>query len=156
MDWRQVDPRGQLSAVAGDTGATGTAGGAGNNTQVSGNIIDRKTYNLPKSALAVICGGAALASGKTLTAKSVQLLHGDASNLSDSSVFASVSPDTVVGTGPSGGGTVAVAQEFPIDLRGAKRYIQLVYTPNLNATGTDTFVLSSVVVFAGEMSNPAA
>jgi hypothetical protein len=64
-----------------------TAGGTGDNTLVTGLIIDRAAYNFPLSMVLALSFSATLAASKKLTMKSVTIEHGDAANLSDAASF---------------------------------------------------------------------
>lgn len=137
-----------IAVVRGSANATLTAGGSGDNTQVVGAIIDRAAYNYPLSCVLAITVKAVLAASKKLTLKSVILEHDDTSNLASATTFAAPADvDVLVDSGS--GSTMTGQKEYDIDLAGAKRYIRLSFTPDLNATGTDTAEAASVVVLGG-------
>ena len=141
----QIRSIGDLIAVrraAANTAAT--AGGSGDNTAVTGAILDRAQIGSPQSAVLAIPFTATLASGQTLSiGYSVQ--EGNAANLSDAAVLATAAP-VVVATGP---GTVTGTFEVNVPLAGAGRYVRANFTPDLSASGTDTAALSAVMVFGG-------
>lgn len=147
----QIRSIGDLIAVrraAANTAAT--AGGSGDNTAVTGAIIDRAEIGSPQSAVLAIPYTATLASGQTLSiGYSVQ--EGNAANLSDAAVLAAADP-AVVATGP---GTVTGTFEVNVPLAGAGRYVRANFTPDLSASGTDTAALSAVLVFGGSDRLPA-
>ena len=121
-----------------------TAGGSGDNTAVTGAIIDRAEIGSPQSAVLAVPYTTTLAAGETLSiGYSVQ--EGNAANLSDAAVLAAADP-AVVATGP---GTFAGTFEVNVPLAGAGRYVRANFTPDLSASGTDTAALSAVLVFGG-------
>lgn len=131
-----------------------TAGGTGDNTLVTGQIIDRSTYGTPLSVVVAIGVKAVLAANKKLTLKSVTIEHGDDSGLSDAANFATPADvDILVDSGS--GSTLRGVSEYDLDLTGAKRYIRLKFTPDLNATGTDTGECASTFIFGGIPELPA-
>lgn len=121
-----------------------TAGGAGDNTAVTGVIIDRAALGWAESVVVAIPFTTTLAASQTLSVNWT-LQHGEDVNLSDAATLATSGP-AVVATGV---GTVAGTVEAGVSLRGARRYVRLNFTPDLSAGGTDTAALSSVLVFAG-------
>lgn len=130
-----------------------TAGGAGDNTQVVGQIIDRTLFNYPLSVVVAICAKAVLGASATLTLKTVLLEHGDTSNLADAATF-SAPADAVLFTDGGSGGTQRGQKEYDIDLAGAKRYLRLKFTPDLSAANTDTAECSSALIFGGSDTLP--
>jgi hypothetical protein len=143
----------RIAVVRASDNASLTAAGAGDNTQVVGQIIDRTLYNFPLSVVAVITAKAVLATTQKLTFKSVLLEHGDASNLSDAATF-SAPADADVLVDPGGGSTMRGQKEYDIDLAGAKRYLRLKFTPDLSAGSVDTAEVSSALVFGGSDTLP--
>lgn len=124
-----------------------TAGGAGDNSAVTGVIIDRAAIGYPESCVVAIPFTATLAATATLqVATTVQ--HGEASNLSDAATLTSVSATTYA-TGATGGSTETGTIEINVSLRGARRYVRVNFTPDLSAANTDTAALSAVIVFGG-------
>jgi hypothetical protein len=124
-----------------------TAGGAGDNTLVTGVIIDRAAIGWPESAVLAIPFTATLAAAATLTITPV-VQEGNAANLSDAASLAAPGAQ-VVATGPVGGGTVTGTYELNLSLRGAGRYVRCNFTPDLSAGATDTAGLSAVLVTGG-------
>lgn len=142
----------KLAVVRAAANTAITAGGGGDNTAVTGVIIDRAALGWPQSGVVAIPFTATLAAAATLSvAMTVQ--DGDAANLSDAATFAS-RPNAVVATGPGGGGTVTGTIEFDVNFEGAKRYVRANFTPDLSAANTDTAALSQVIVFGGARRLP--
>jgi len=127
-----------------------TAGGAGDNTAVTGVIIDRAAIGWAESVVIAILFTTTLASAQTLSVNWT-LQHGEDSGLSDAATLAT-SGATVVATGA---GTVAGQVEAGVSLRGARRYVRLNFTPDLSAGSTDTAALSAALVFGGANRLPA-
>lgn len=126
-----------------------TAGGSGDDTAITGVTIDRfATSGIPLNAQVVILWTATLAATKTLTLKTVKVQDSaDNSNWTDFATFANPG---VVATGPGGGGTVSGVTEIPgVDLSSARRYVRLVFTPDLNAANTDTATVVGMFNLAG-------
>ncbi|ETD89833.1 hypothetical protein ACTTAL_03470 [Rhodobacter capsulatus] len=130
-----------------------TAGGTGDNTEVTGVIIDRAAIGFPKSCVVAIPFTATLAAAATMTL-AWSLEDGNDAGLSDAAVLTSASA-AVVATGPTDGGTVTGTFEANVNLAGAGRYVRIKFTPNLSAANTDTAALSAVVVFGGAERLPA-
>lgn len=124
--------------------AAATAGGAGDNTAVTGVIIDKMALSNPQSAVAAILWTATLGAAATLQI-AWTLQHGDAANLSDAATFASAAAATVA----TGSGTFSGELEANVALMGSKRYLRLNFTPDLSAANTDTAALASALVFGG-------
>jgi hypothetical protein len=124
-----------------------TAGGAGDNTAVTGIILDRAAYGWPASAELCLAFTATLAAAATLSA-AVTVQHGDDAGLSDATTFDSIA-NAVIATGPGGGGTVPGQITRAINLKGAKRYVRVNFTPDLSAANTDTARAGAVLAFGG-------
>jgi hypothetical protein len=127
-----------------------TAGGAGDNTAVTGVIIDRAAIGWAESVVIAILFTTTLASAQTLSVNWT-LQHGEDSGLSDAATLAT-SGATVVATGA---GTVAGQVEAGVSLRGARRYVRLNFTPDLSAGSVDTAALAAALVFGGANRLPA-
>lgn len=129
-----------------------TAGGSGDNTLVTGTVIDLLSTTLfpqgrPKSCKVLLPYTTTLASAETLTLGSVLLEHS-----SDNSTFATLGTvaSGTVSTGGSGGTTnTGIYQGLSVNLEGANRYVRIKFTPNLSASGTDTAQIAAVAVFGG-------
>ncbi len=124
-----------------------TAGGAGDNTAVTGVIIDRAAIGWPESGVFAIPFTTTLAAAATLSI-GFTVQEGQAANLSDAATLLTAAP-AVVATGPVGGGTVTGTFEVSLNLRGAGRYVRCNFTPDLSAGATDTAALSAVLVTGG-------
>lgn len=135
----------KVDRAAANTSAT--AGGTGDNTAVTGVIIDRAAIGWPESAVLAIPFTATLAAAATLSI-GYTVEEGNASNLSDAATLQTEAA-AVVATGPGGGGTVTGTFEVSVPLRGAGRYVRANFTPNLSAANTDTAALSAVLVTGG-------
>jgi hypothetical protein len=127
-----------------------TAGGGGDNSAVTGVIIDRASLGWAESLVVAIPFTTTLAAAQTLSVNWT-LQHGEDSGLSDAATLAT-SGAAVVATGA---GTVAGQVEGGVSLRGARRYVRLNFTPDLSAGSTDTAALSAVLVFGGANRLPA-
>ncbi|HBT00571.1 MAG TPA: hypothetical protein DEB47_12085 [Citreicella sp.] len=126
--------------------AAATAGGTGDNTAVTGAIIDRAAVGMPQSGVLAIPFTATLAAGDTLSV-TYTVQEGETDDLSDA---ATLITDTVVAaTGPTGGGTVTGCLRIDVKLRAGGRYVRCNYTPNLSASGTDTAALSALLICGG-------
>lgn len=124
-----------------------TAGGGGDDTAVTGAIIDRAAKGFPQSAVLAIPFSATLGEGETLSI-AYAVATGNAENLSDAETLASATSE-VVATGPSGGGTVTGTFEVDVSLGGAGRYVRASFTPAMSRANTDTAALSAVMVLGG-------
>lgn len=132
-----------LSAVS-----SALAGGAGNNVEVTGSILDRLGFGgtgMSNSAVIGIVYSADLAAGKTLSLAYTIQTSDDQANWTPLASGASA----VVATGPTGGGVVSGQMNVQVDLAPGGRYVQVLYTPVLNATSTDTAETVAVGFFAG-------
>ena len=124
-----------------------TAGGSGDNTLVTGAIIDRVAMRNPLSAVLGIPYTATLAEGETLSV-GYSLESGNESDLSDATVL-KTDASAVIATGPTGGGTVTGTFEVDLNISAAGQYVRAKFTPDLSAADTDTAALSGVLVFGG-------
>ncbi len=141
----QIRSIGDLIAVRRAAANTAvTAGAGGDNTAVTGVIIDRALIGNPQSAVLAVPFTATLAAGETLSI-GYSIEEGNAANLSDAAVLTSADP-VVVATGV---GTVTGAFEVNVPLAGAGRYVRANFTPDLSRGATDTAALSAVLVFGG-------
>lgn len=141
-----------ISIVRAAANTSATAGGGGDNTAVTGVIIDRAALRWPKSVVFGVPFTTTLAATQTLSV-AMTAQSGEAANLSDATTLATRSG--VVATGPAGGGTVTGTVELAVNLTGAGRYVRVNFTPDLSAANTDTAALSAVAVFGGADRLPA-
>lgn len=123
-----------------------TAGGGGDNTAVTGVIIDRAAFGYPQSMVFAVPFTTTLAAAATLSL-GYTVQSGEAANLSDAATL--VSANAAVIASSVGGGTVTGTFEVNVPLMGAGRYVRVNWTPDLSAANTDTAALSAVVVFGG-------
>lgn len=145
VEKRSIGDKISVARAAANTAAT--AGGSGDNTAVTGVIIDRAAHGWPESMVAAIPFTTTLAAAATLTLSGT-VQTGPDSALASVRTLQAI-PATVVATGPGGGGTVTGTLEVNVPLRGADRYVRLNFTPDLSAANTDTAALSAVLVFGG-------
>ena len=125
-----------------------TAAGSGDATTVTGVTIDRLGFSgssIAQSSELVVLFAATLASGATLSVTFDLQDSADATNFSDYATSAA----TVAATGPSGGGVVKSQINFGVNLRAARRYVRLLFVPDLSATGTDTATAIASGFFGG-------
>lgn len=135
-----------------------TAGGAGDNAEVNGELVDRKhptEGGLAMSAKLLIPFTAALAGAATLKF-AVQMQSGDESDGSDLADYGDAVTATVVATGESGGSTEVGVAEVDVDLSGAKRHFRAQVTPDLSAANTDTAEWGAAVILFGDSRQPAS
>jgi hypothetical protein len=152
------DSGSQIKAVRASDNAALTAGSTGDNTPVVGQIIDRSALGMPLSCAVVIAIKAILGDTNKLTLKSVTIDHGDDSALGDATTFATPADvDVLVDpASPGGGSTMRGQQQYNVDLGGAKRYVRLTFTPDLNAANTDTGECAALWIFGGAPTLPAS
>jgi hypothetical protein len=133
-----------------------TAGGAGDNSEQTGPTLDR--YALSKgrgeSAVLAVQLTATMASGET---GSVLANFQDSANDSDWADYGAVLASTAVLTAAGGAMTAGSGTiQLGVSLAGARRYIRAQTTANLSRAGTDTALMSSIIVIGGQAQLPAA
>ena len=124
-----------------------TAGGGTDAAEQTLAVIDLATAFDTKrfaSATLVLAATATLAEAKTLVLGTAKWEHSD-DGVTYTAVKAGVTALTL--TGPTGGATVKGAAVLGLNVAEAKRYVRAKYTPDLNASGTDTAKVSSVYLF---------
>jgi hypothetical protein len=126
-----------------------TAGAGGDNTEVTGVIIDRAALGWPESAVLAIPFTAALAASETLT-----IAYTVASSQADNMASPSTVRTAAAAVVATGAGTITGTFEVNLDLRGAGRYVRANWTPDLSRANTDTAALSAVIVFGGSNRLP--
>lgn len=141
----------QLKAGVG-AGARGVAAGTGDATEFNTDYVSRKGYS---SCVVVISGSAVLTEDKTLSiiGNLQDDLAGDGGAVND---FGTALTTTVVATGGSGGSTENFVYMLKFDLSAADEYIRFQCTPDLNASGTDTFHVATAIILGGADETPAA
>lgn len=123
-----------------------TAGGGGDNTEVTGITLDRAAMGWPESAVLAIPFTATLGAGQSLSI-GYTVQEGQASGLGDAATLVTAAQAVVASS--VGGGLVTGTFEVNFSLRGAGRYFRANWTPNLSAANTDTAALSAVIVTGG-------
>lgn len=150
----QTDIGSILKHVALNVPTTATAAGTGDNTEVTCSVyLDLTARNWPKSAVFGVQYQTNLTEAKTLS------ISGVVEHSADNSTFATLKSyaKTVQATGASGGSTNSIGiAEIDADLSGAARYVRFKYTPDLNASGTDTAQLIPFVCLAGQYNYPVS
>lgn len=125
------------------------AAGAGDNTQIVGNTINRATYGWPQSALVSVQALLNLADTETLSlAVEIQ----ESSDGSSWDTAEAIETATVVKTA-SGAFTDLHVETYKLYLGDRKQYFRVNVTPNLSASGTDTASLHYTVALAGAIDN---
>lgn len=127
--------------------ASVTAGGAGDNTALTGATINRLGYG---SASFVIAYKTTLAATKTLSFAVAYQESADGTNW-DTAVTLQASTVAATGALTNSTGTVV----FDVNLEGLKQYVRFNFTPDLSATDTDTAVVSGVAILGGADKLPA-
>lgn len=125
-----------------------TAGGAGDNTEITGGQIDlRDAFGTKRfgSLTLVLTARATLTAAQTLALKAVRFEHSD-----DASAWSEMKAGatTLTMTGPEGGGTVTGEAVLGCNLLEAKRFVRAKFTPDLSAGATDTAKVSAVYVLS--------
>lgn len=117
------------------------AAGTGDNTAVENATgIDTLGYN---SGLIVVSGSATLTATKTMT---LSVSTTDCATLAGDYTAQETLATALVVAESEGGGTVAGAIAFPIDLDSYKRFVKVSFTPDLTHSGTDVSTLSAVLL----------
>lgn len=126
------------------------AGGAGDNTKIIGNTINRQTYGMPQSALVVVSAYLNLAENETA---SYALEFQESANGSSWDTAVAVQAATVVKTATGGAFTDNHVETYKVNLAGRKQYIRFNLTPDLSASNTDTGTFHYVVLLGGAHDN---
>lgn len=127
-----------------------TAAGAGDNTAITGNTINRDTFGMPQSALLVVSAYLNLADTKGLE---LALEIQESSDGSTWDTAEALLANTEVKTA-SGAFTDGVVYTIPVYLGDRKQYIRFNCTPDLTNTSTDVATVHGTVILAGS-HNPA-
>lgn len=118
-----------------------TAGGAGDNTAVTGVSIDRTGFG---------CAELCIAYKTTLAASATLKFAVEYQESSDGSSWDTAVALQAATTAETGAQTDKVGQvRFSVDLTGKKQYIRFNYTPDLSAGATDTADTAAVAVLGG-------
>jgi hypothetical protein len=144
----------QIAAV--DTGLAfnAVAGDAVDNVEQAGVIIDRTLHGEALSASLIAQFTATLAAGKKLFL-GYRIEHGDSATLADTADFAAVAVAGNQVAVSAAGGAVHGVYKADLDLAGAKRYIRVNLTTNLDAAGVDVSCVAAALVLGGEDRAPA-
>lgn len=134
------DATSEVKAVYGAL-SSATAAGSGDNSAVSGDVLDRLGYD---SLKVVLTYKATLGGSETLTLKDIDIREGDSSDASDGTWAELIADAAVLST--TGDGT----SEIDIDLSAYGRYVQVRYTPDLSASGTDTAQVGLTYILGGK------
>ena len=137
-----------LIKTLGSRGASVTAGGTGDATLVTGNTVDRFTTGggTIMSVGLSVSGSASIGASETLGLTIGYQTSANGSSW-DTAVYvfgASESDYQTIATGAITNG--AVGKTVTLDCSGLKRYIRIVYKPDLSRSGTDTAVLVGEVI----------
>lgn len=142
---------------------TGTAGGTGDNTAITAGWIDRSAggaLGMAQSCKVIVAYKAALSANKSLKLafKMQDADDGSGTNAADLNVKAypggAAYASTAVATDGGSGSTMTGVAEFDVDLSSAKQYVAGIVTPDLDASGTDTFTVAIVAVLFGSDRGP--
>ena len=139
-----------IALVAASAAVTATAGGTGDATAVTGASIDRASHKMPLSAAFGIAFETVLSASATLSITSAKLQHS-----ADGSTWADFLTFDAPGVVATGAGTVDGIVKLDADVSTANRYLRLVWTPDLSASGTDTLKAQALAVLAGGNVLPA-
>ena len=122
-----------------------TAAGAGDNTEVIGNTINRQTYGMPQSALVCLQAFVNLADTETLSLAVEVQESSDGSTWDAAEVIEAA---TIVKTA-DGAFTDLHTESYVINLGDRKQYFRVNVTPDLSAASTDVAVVQWSVVLGG-------
>lgn len=137
----------EIHAAYAAASTSATAGGSGDNTEVTGVTIDLLALPTRYESIAfVLAATATLAATKSLTI-AAKIETSDASNMSGATDL--VASATVLTLTSADGGTERGTAKVGASLEYASRYLRIKFTPNLDATATDTAVIQSAALFGG-------
>lgn len=128
------------------------AAGTGDNTEVTGDNIDRDGYG---SGKLVITAQATLAEAATLSF-TVKERTGADDTACTNDAQATLLAKTVEATGGAGGSTEKIVIEIDIDLSAYDRFVGFDITPDLSAGATDVATWAATFVKGGAYALPAA
>ncbi len=123
-----------------------TAGGAGDNTEVTTAALDlRDQFGTTRytSLTLLLAASATLTASQSLALKAVRFQHSD-----DGTTWVDVAAGVVLAT-ITGTGAVTGAAKLGCNLVEAKRFVRAKYTPDLSASGTDTAKVGAAFVLSG-------
>jgi hypothetical protein len=132
----------QIDHVVACIGVNIVAAGAGDNTKVTGETIDRfaayagDTLGEVMSADLCVCARAVLAASKKLSI-AIEIEEADNSSFTSSTTTV-LQASTALLTDSGSGSTLRGSSRLAVDLFARKRYVRFNVTPDLDASGTDT------------------
>lgn len=122
------------------------AGAAGDATAITGNTINRQTYNMPQSCLLAVTYYANIADGETLSL-AVEIQESSDGTTWDTAE--AIQASTAVES-PSGSAfTDGDVKTYRVYLGDRKQYIRFNCTPDFSASATDTGVVQGIALLAG-------
>jgi len=144
----------EITTRNGGLSAIPIAGGAGDATEVTSLSIDRQALGSMYSSVALIVFGQAnLESGETLSIAANIQDSADDSTFAD---FGTLRASAVAITGASGGSTQsAFVVQLDNDIRGARQFLRVQFTPDHSNTEDDTANVNALLIFGGGETNPA-
>lgn len=123
-----------------------TAAGTGDNTKVTGQVINRKSgVALAHSAVVATGWLAALTNAKTFSLAHEIAESSDGSNFDTAEVIEALAVKKTATSTTNFRGV----DEHDVNLMGRKQYFRVNVTPDLNASGTDTALFFTVIVLGG-------
>jgi len=129
-----------------------TAGGSGDATEVDGTSIQRSALgSMYESVKVVVHGVTTLQAAETLSVAANLQDSADGSSWAD---FGTAVASAVVATGV----TTAAGFEstYDFDIRAARDYVRVQFTPSISTADTDTASIGAVMVLGGATEYPAA
>ena len=134
------------------TPTSATAGGSGDNTAANGKSIDVTGFEAGRvESVAFLIGATAtLAATKTLTVTAKIQTSDDGSTWTDAKAAATV----LALTGATGGSTETGVGKIGVSLEYCGKYVRVVATPDLSASGTDTASIFGTAIFGGAYKKP--
>lgn len=150
---KRFEPGEALKILAMGCAVSATAAGSGDNTELTGEVIDRLGFS---GCVVAIPFKAVLGAGESLALTLKVAESDDGSTFgSDETIASAVSVAS-----SAGGGTIADCYKLAVNLSGVgaprKRYLRFKLTPNLSASSTDTCVISSAVILGGPDKAPVS
>lgn len=135
---------GEQLEVCGDGAFSAVAAGTGDNTEVTGNTVNRATFGMPESGIIEVRYKNTLGSSETL-ALTIKIQESADGSSWDTA-------ETLVSAATVATGTVSAVSDnykYKVKLSDRKQYVRLLVTPNLSASGTDTSVGAFGFVLGG-------
>lgn len=137
----------EVKVLTASTPTAVTAGGAGDNSAITGQSVDRDGY---QSCVFAISYVTTLGAAETLKfAAEYQESSDNSSWGTATSLQAATTAETGLQTAKHG------VVEFNLALAGKKRYIRFNQTPDLSRANTDTAVVAGTVTLGGAVTLPA-